>query len=127
MTVRRNRSCTTKQDKRINANWTSTALIAGSSLVLVPFMAAHADAPAETSASPATQAEAGAVTLEEVVITARRKSELLQDVPQTVTAVTPTELQQLNLQNLKDLSGVVPGLQIAKAATAPLTRTPFAA
>jgi iron complex outermembrane receptor protein len=95
-----------------NRTWTS-GLIAGSSLVFVPLI--HADALAESSTTaPANAAEAGTNTLEEIVITARRKSELLQDVPQTVTAVTSAELQKLNLQNLTDISGVVAGLQITQ-------------
>jgi iron complex outermembrane receptor protein len=108
MTVQRNRFCATgKQDKRISA----AALIAGSSLVFAPLI--HAEGPAETSATAsANEAEAGANSLEEIVITARRKSELLQDVPQTVTAVSSADLQKLNLQNLQDISGVVAGLQI---------------
>jgi iron complex outermembrane receptor protein len=127
MMVWRNRSCTTgRRNKRINANWSSTALIAGSSLLFVPLLAAHAEGPAETSASPSQppQAEAGS-TLEEIIITARRRSEVLQDVPQTVTAVTSGELQKLNLQNLKDLSGVVPGLQIVASDNRALDANTF--
>ena len=72
----------------------------------------HADEPQKPPTTTAS-AEAGseATTLSEIVITARRKSEVLQDVPQTVTAVA-SDLQKLNLQNLQDISGVVPGLQI---------------
>jgi iron complex outermembrane recepter protein len=89
----------------------STALIAGLGLVFMPLLAAQAAAAADSSAASATGAEQTA-GLDEIVITARRKSELLQDVPQTVTAVTSVELTKYNLQNLKDLSQVVPGLQI---------------
>jgi iron complex outermembrane receptor protein len=70
----------------------------------------HADEPQTAKLSPESNGEAD--TLSEIVVTARRKSELLEDVPQTVTAVSSAELQKLNLQNLKDISGVVPGLQI---------------
>jgi iron complex outermembrane receptor protein len=129
---RPNRSCIThEQDKRINVRWTvsailhagrgaASALIAGSSLVLAPVMTAHADGPAQTSSPPTqvAQAEAGtAENLEEIIITARRRSEALEDVPQTVNAVSAADVQKLNLQNLKDISGVVPGLTIVSTSS----------
>jgi len=95
----------------------AAALIAGSSLVFAPVMATYADDAAETPAATAASSEAEGESLEEIIITARRRSEVLQDVPQTVNAVTAGDLQKLNLQNLQDLSGVVPGLQIASVST----------
>jgi iron complex outermembrane receptor protein len=128
MMLRPNRSCTAReQDKRINVNWTvgailrsgrgrASALIAGSSLVFAPVMVAHADGPAETAPAQTAQSQAaGGENLEEIVVTARRKSEVLEDVPLTVAAVTPADLEKYNLQNLKDLSGFVPGLQIVQS------------
>jgi iron complex outermembrane receptor protein len=94
-------------------------LIAGTSLVFGPLMAAHADGPAATSSPPMPVAQSQAETgdsLEEIVVTARRRSEVLQDVPQTVNAVSAADLQKLNLQNLQDISGVVPGLQIVSTS-----------
>ena len=126
MTERRNRTCTS-QDTRANADSAvrsilqscrASALIAGSSLVFAPFMVAHAAGPAETPAASQASAESDS-SLEEIVVTARRKGEVLQDIPVTVTAVTATELQKLNLQNLKDISGVVPGLQIVAGQPLP--------
>src|SRR5579862_5888602 len=96
-----------------------SALIAATGVVFAPMLAAHADTPAETSRPPmqVAQTEAGTGdSLEEIVITARRRSEVLQDVPQTVNAVSASDLQKLNLQNLQDISGVVPGLQIVSTS-----------
>src|SRR5579862_5898450 len=118
MTVRRNRSCTAaKQDKHLNVRWTWTTLITGSSLMVIPFVAAYANGPAETSAA-ISESTQGNEELQEIVVTARRRDEVLQDVPQTVNAVNSGEIQRLNLQNLQDLSGIVPGLQIASSAQA---------
>ncbi len=106
------RSCAThRQDKSTNVYRTSAALIAGWSLVLVPLVAAHAAAPADTSAS-ASQAPDANAGLDEIVVTARRKEELLQDVPATVTPVTAADIQNFNMQNLPDISQLVPGLQV---------------
>jgi iron complex outermembrane receptor protein len=113
MMVWRNRCCTThRQNKRIDVNWTSKALIAGCSLVFLPIMAAHAAAATDASASASQGTEANA-DIGEIVVTARRKSELLQDVPETVTPVTSADIQNLNMQDLKDIAELVPGLQIA--------------
>lgn len=54
--------------------------------------------------------------LGEIIVTARRKAELLQDVPQTVTAVTAAEIQNLNILTMQDITQVVSGLQIAGGA-----------
>jgi iron complex outermembrane receptor protein len=126
MMIWRSRSCTTQQQDNTSVNWISTALIAGSSLVFLPLLAAHAEGPAETyaSASHASEATPNAA-LEEIVITARRKGELLQDVPLTVTPVTAEELQKLNLQNLKDIAEVVPGLQIVPNSVRALDSNTF--
>ena len=85
----------------------SLTAMAGSTLLT---LAAHAAPAADNSTTTSTPGSSESLT--EVVVTARRKEEALEDVPQTVTAVTPAEIQKLNLQNLQDLSGVVPGLQI---------------
>ncbi len=47
---------------------------------------------------------------EEIIVTARRVDESLQDVPLTVNVVTDQKLKDLNLFNGSDLAAVVPGL-----------------
>ncbi len=50
-------------------------------------------------------------TLNEIVVTARKKSEVLQDVPMSVTAFDAEEIRDRAIANLDDLSVHVPGLQ----------------
>lgn len=50
--------------------------------------------------------------LEEIIVTARRRSESLQDVPQTVNAYTGEDLEKLNLQRFEDVQTLVPGLTL---------------
>jgi iron complex outermembrane receptor protein len=57
-----------------------------------------------------TAATHGATALEEVVVTARRKEESLQDVPTTINAVTGADIQKLNFRDFKEIASVVPGL-----------------
>lgn len=49
----------------------------------------------------------------DIVVTARRKDESLQDVPLTVNAVSAETIQKLNIRDLKDISSVVPGLNLS--------------
>ena len=50
--------------------------------------------------------------LSDIVVTARKVAENLQDVPVAVTAFTGEQLVQQNALNLSDVSGVTPGLRI---------------
>jgi iron complex outermembrane recepter protein len=92
----------------------SLTVLAGSCLLAT----AYAAVAAEEGTAATASANGSDVSLQEIVVTARRREEVLQDVPQTVSAVTATEILKLNLQNLQDLSGVVPGLQITTTGTA---------
>jgi iron complex outermembrane receptor protein len=84
--------------------------------VLVLASAASAQA-AQPAAAPAPTAAAPEATLGEIVVTARRRSESLQEVPQTVNAVTSETLQKLNIRQFQDVQAVVPGLSLSTSAT----------
>jgi iron complex outermembrane receptor protein len=65
------------------------------------------------SAAHAQQApSSGAPVVEEVVVTAQKRAENLQEVPIAVTALTAETLQNKHVANLIGLSGLAPGLQI---------------
>jgi iron complex outermembrane receptor protein len=86
-------------------------MLAGASLIaLSTGSAAFAAEPSSTVSSAAAPAEES--TLGEVVVTARRKSESLQEVPQVVNVVSADSLQKLNIQRFQDISAVVPGLTL---------------
>lgn len=51
------------------------------------------------------------------MVTARRRSESLQEVPQVVNAVTSDTLAKLNIQRFDDVQTVVPGLTLASNST----------
>ncbi|WP_439133305.1 TonB-dependent receptor [Pseudomaricurvus sp.] len=57
------------------------------------------------------------LALEEIVVTARRKDESLQDVPQTVNAVSSETLKELNILNFQDMENVVPGVTLDTGTT----------
>ncbi|GIX31284.1 MAG: TonB-dependent receptor [Porticoccaceae bacterium] len=77
---------------------------------------------AAASALPApswAQGRPAALALEEIVVTARRREERLQDVPITVNAVTAEEILDLNVRKLEDLQAVVAGLTLQEDTIAP--------
>jgi iron complex outermembrane receptor protein len=51
--------------------------------------------------------------IEEIIITATRRETDVQDVPLAVTALTGDSLEDQNIENLEDLTGVVPNVLIA--------------
>jgi len=106
----------------------TVSLLIGSSLALVSAMAAAAqsDSPASgvgsdppatsvglasTAASPNDTAKKNSSdTLMEIVVTAQRRAENLQDVPITVSTATGVQLAQAGVTNIMQLSTVVPGV-----------------
>lgn len=57
-----------------------------------------------------TAAETGSGGLEEIVVTAQKREENLQDVPVAVTAIGAEKLRNLQVENFNDLSGLAPNL-----------------
>jgi outer membrane receptor protein involved in Fe transport len=60
----------------------------------------------------AVPAQAETMILEEIVVTAQKRSQSAQDVPIALTAYTGDKLEELGLTELDDLSDFVPGLEI---------------
>ncbi|MET0535567.1 MAG: TonB-dependent receptor plug domain-containing protein, partial [Steroidobacter sp.] len=71
-------------------------------------MAATATAQTQSTVQPENKAQ-----LEEVLVTANRREESLQDVPVSVTALTADVLERSNVRELGDLVNLSPGLVIA--------------
>ncbi len=95
----------TIKSRRIAGGWLAGTMSAAS---LCTVAAVAADAVADT----------GSVTLDEVVVTATKRSENLQNVPLSVSVVSQAALQSENLSNTSDLKRLVPGLQFNPASTA---------
>lgn len=55
-------------------------------------------------------AQDNAVTLEDIVVTAQRRSERLQDVPISITALSSAALDRSGITSTQDLARVTPGL-----------------
>lgn len=79
----------------------STALLSGVVPVLVPTAA---------SAQSATPAEQGQIGMAEIIVTANRREERGQDVPISITAISPERLEQQSINKDQDLQASVPSL-----------------
>lgn len=74
----------------------------------------------EAESPPATQAAAEAsnevapsgIASGEIVVTAQRRSQALQDVPMSVNVATGDQLEKLALQDFKDVQQLAPGLEM---------------
>ncbi len=78
--------------------------------LLLAGAAALAPLPAETAARAQ---EAATVTgLEDIIVTATRRAESIQDTPVAVSAIAPTQLERAAAPDIRDLVGRVPNLVI---------------
>ncbi|MBZ9650342.1 Plug domain-containing protein, partial [Sphingobium sp. 3R8] len=96
-----------------------SALLSGASMALVGLAIA---APAQGQQTPAdpmqaqpTNSAAPAGQVGEIVVTAQRRSQRLQDVPIAITAISPQSATQLGLRNLRDIQLAMPGTDLAAA------------
>ena len=62
----------------------------------------------------AQSALAQSPVFEEVIVTAEKRSESLQDLSQAVTALTSDDVEQRQLTSFVDLSAIAPGVNVAK-------------
>lgn len=82
----------------------------------VPVQASDQPAAAAAQAEPEDTQEGGKV--EDIVVTAQRRTESLQDVPISITAVTAETLSRTGVSDTQSLSMVTPGLQLTSVRSA---------
>ncbi|WP_049623957.1 TonB-dependent receptor [Frateuria defendens] len=94
-------------------------------IALVVGLAGAAPLHAQQAATATEAKPANAKQLEAVKVTARKREETLQDVPIAVSAFTEQSLFKQNVQNLGDLQGKVPTLQVYAARGSNTTLTAY--
>lgn len=80
---------------------------------LVPSVALMLTAFAESARSQGSDTSATGV-LEEVIVTAQKREERLQDVPIAISAITSEQLTLRGIDNILDLKSVAPNLTVSK-------------
>ncbi len=68
----------------------------------------------ETETSPAAIAHEG---IEEIVVSARRRKETIQDTPIAITAVTTAQMEAMGNTKMSDIQGMVPNLLMTQQVT----------
>ena len=68
---------------------------------------------AQAEPLPEPPRQNGSVWLEEVVVTARKREERLQDVPVSISAFSSDQLDARGIVDVRDLAQAVPGLQFS--------------
>jgi len=102
--------------RSIDANSFRTLLLGG----VIPLMAlggagaAWAQSP-PSAGTAAPQAATPTRRVEEVIVTAQKRREKLQNVPIAITAVSAAQLKDSGITQLFDLGKVAPGLQVIQA------------
>jgi len=99
---------------RLNA-LACTALASGMAL---PDPALAQSSPQPQSGSPVVGAGQSSQndSVQEIIVTAQKRAQRLQDVPVAVTALTGDALAGNRVQNVSDLSGLAPNVQVRPAA-----------
>jgi iron complex outermembrane receptor protein len=93
------------------------ALFASSAMLLSPGSLQAQGLPADPQNGAAVpQDEAGEI--EDIVVTAQRREESLQDVPLSITAITGEDLRNADIRDVTRLEQTVPGLRIARSGAA---------
>jgi outer membrane receptor protein involved in Fe transport len=93
---------------------THTAVAGALTALSVSLATAQSTQPLASGVNAAPNSE-----LAEVIVTATRRSESIQNVPSQVTALTSGTLDEINARNLNDFAGFVPGLSFT--STGPST------
>ena len=87
-----------------------SAFLACTAMATIDFMPSRAFA----QSAPAADESTGG--LEEIVVTAQKREQSIQDVPVAVTALTGNTLETNRVQNVTDLSGLAPGFTVKTSA-----------
>lgn len=87
-------------------------LLAGVALAM-PNFSAYAQ---ETAVAAADAEDTSAGEGNDIIVTARRRDESLQDVPQTVNVVTSDTIEKLRIYSAGDIANVVPGISIESSS-----------
>ena len=80
------------------------------------YIAAGVAAAAAWGSVPLTQAQDGAFMIEEVVVTARKRAENLQEVPIAITAIDEQTLQRAGVERAADYIGLIPNVTLVDTA-----------
>ncbi|HJW42606.1 MAG TPA: TonB-dependent receptor [Rhizomicrobium sp.] len=106
----------TKKTRARGVRLLSSSAIAAAIIATGQAKAADPDAaPPAGSSAPAPSASPSGDKIEMIVVTARRRAEQSQDVPEAITAFSQDDIRNMNLVSPFDLSHQVPSLSVSNS------------
>src|SRR5580692_5144599 len=90
------------------STWLAAMCACGAAWVLEPSSVRAQSATGEAATQPIA-------ALEEIIVSARKRAETIQDAPAAVFAVTPQDMTNYGITDLVSAGDLVPGLQIARS------------
>ncbi len=110
---------------RIHARAALLGSIAAAAFVATPAAAQEATQPPAPPANAQTQDQASTASDQEIVVTARRRSELLLDVPVAVTAYSGEQLNRQGALDITDIADTTPNVNFETSRGTNTTLTAF--
>jgi len=95
-------------------------LLAGASIICLATAAMASQAAAQSAAAPApapAQSVGGTAHVDEIIVTAQKRTQSLQDVPVVVTTVSRQLMQDSGVKDIKDLALLTPGLIVTSTSS----------
>src|ERR1700722_19625414 len=83
--------------------------------LVVAFLSVEAATAVAADANTDSPADSAAPVVQEVVVTAERRSENIQRVPVSVTAIDNESIERMGVTTLRDLAREVPGLTVVSS------------
>src|SRR5689334_22232998 len=70
---------------------------------------------ANEAAAQQAASQPGSATLDELIVTAQRREQSIQDVPASITAFGQTSIKALGIANVDDVTRLTPGLAVTRS------------
>jgi iron complex outermembrane receptor protein len=93
--------------------------VAGLAMIPACAMAQDATTPQNTPSAASAEAAQSGSQMEEIVVTAQRRSESLQNIPASISAFSGAQLEKRNVVSAQDLAKITPGLTFAASTFTP--------
>src|SRR3569833_3841994 len=110
-----------RRDRAMTSNRLLVSTVANSAMALallyVPSAYAQAAAPADQEASHAVDQP---VALGDIIVTAQKRAQRLQDVPVSITAITGRQVEAMQITDLRSIQSYVPNLAVLNSGVNPV-------
>lgn len=95
-------------------------LFAASMIAATPAAAQDVPAPAQEAPDATAPSTSGPFLLGDIVVTAQKREQRLQDVPVSITALPGAQLEELKITDLRSLQAYVPNLAVLNSGVNPV-------